>query len=263
MEVRCTACECDPDFVEVCVHDNGPGISPEQACRIFDRFYRVAEASTDHPGGLGLGLYISRELAKAHGGDLSLTSKLGQGSTFRFTLPIFSLARMVLPIMSPVNLATGSVALITLKIPDKPNCSAVDLARYLRSVRTEVKRCTYKISDLVLPVLHVAELARMVHIVAFADDEGVNAIIKRIDQHLSANVELQPLEGRFEISGQVLDCSTANTKLPDEAARNVAYQLSLLIGLTAGVGGNNESGKEQNTGYRGQQGTPHGTHHQA
>jgi PAS domain S-box-containing protein len=263
VEVQCATCECDPDFVQVCVHDNGPGIEPEQARRIFDRFYRMAEASTYHPGGLGLGLYISRELVKAHGGDLSLTSKIGQGSTFKFTLPIFSLARIVLPIMSPVNLATGSVALITLKIPDKPNCSAVDLARYVRSVRAEVKRCTYESSDLVMPAIHVAGLDRRVHVVVFTDDEGVKAIMKRIDQHLSTRVELQPLEGRFELSGRVLGFPTAILEQADEAARSLACQLSILMGLTTGTGGSNESGKEQNTDDRGQQGTPHGTHHQA
>jgi PAS domain S-box-containing protein len=248
IDVECRTFDNDPDFVQVCVRDDGPGIAPEQRRRIFERFYRVAEASTDHPGGLGLGLYITRELVKAHGGDLSLTGKIGQGSAFTFTLPTFSLARILLPFMSPRNLATGAVALITLKLPEKPNCPALDLARYLKALRAAVKSCTYETSDVVLPTMHVKGLERMVHVVAFTDDEGVKAIIKRIQDHLLTCVELQPLEGQFDLTGRVLALSTAHMKQADDAARSIADELSAWIGLIADSGGNHESRQEQSAG---------------
>ena len=248
IEVECIALAEARDVVQVCVRDDGPGIAPEQRSRIFERFYRVAEASADHPGGLGLGLYITRELVKAHGGDLSLTGKIGQGSTFTFTLPIFSLARILLPLMSPNNLATGSVALITLKIPEMPNCSALDLGRYLRSVRTAVKSCIYESRDLVLPIMHVKGLERMVHVVAFTDDEGVKAIVKRLQDHLSTCPELQPLEGQFELSGRLLDVAVAHMKQADEAAGSIADEASKYIGLTTVTGAHDESSQEQSVG---------------
>jgi len=248
IEVECIALAEARDVVQVCVRDDGPGIAPEQRSRIFERFYRVAEASADHPGGLGLGLYITRELVKAHGGDLSLTGKIGQGSTFTFTLPIFSLARILLPLMSPSNLATGSVALITLKIPEMPNCSALDLGRYLRSVRTAVKSCIYESRDLVLPIMHVKGLERMVHVVAFTDDEGVKAIVKRLQDHLSTCPELQPLEGQFELSGRLLDVAVAHMKQADEAAGSIADEVSKYIGLTTVTGAHDESSQEQSVG---------------
>jgi hypothetical protein len=248
IDVECLTFDNDPGFVQVCVRDDGPGIAPEQRRRIFERFYRVAEASADHPGGLGLGLYITRELVKAHGGDLSLTGKIGQGSAFTFTLPTFSLARILLPLMSPRNLATGSVALITLKIPEKPNCPALDLGRYLKALRVAVKSCTYETSDIVLPAMHVTGLECMVHVVAFTDDEGVRAIIKRIQNHLLTCVEWQPLEGQFDLSGRVLALSTAHMEQADAAARNIADELSTWIGLTSDTGGNRESRQEQSAG---------------
>jgi PAS domain S-box-containing protein len=248
INVECVTFDNDPDFVQVCVRDDGPGIAPEQRRRIFERFYRAAEASADHPGGLGLGLYITRELVKAHGGDLALTGKIGQGSAFTFTLPTFSLARILLPLMSPRNLATGSVALITLKIPEKPNCPALDFGRYMKDLRVAVKSCTYETSDLVLPAMHVKGLECMVHVVAFTDDEGVRAIIKRIQDHLLTCVEWQPLEGGFELNGRVLALSTEHMKQADDAARSIADELSTWIGLTTDTGGNHESRQEQSAG---------------
>lgn len=70
--------------VAVSVLDVGPGIPTEELPRVFTKFYR-----RDHgrPNGTGLGLWISRGLVEAHGGELVAESELGMGSTFRFTLP--------------------------------------------------------------------------------------------------------------------------------------------------------------------------------
>ena len=88
----------------------------------------------------------------------------------------------------------------------------------------------------------------MVHVVAFTDDEGVKAIIKRIQDHLLTCVELQPLEGQFDLTGRVLALSTAHMKQADDAARSIADELSAWIGLIADSGGNHESRQEQSAG---------------
>jgi signal transduction histidine kinase len=67
------------------VTDHGMGIEPELQTRIFDRFVRGV--SPRHYGGLGLGLYVSREIITAHGGSIAVKSQLGHGSTFTVTLP--------------------------------------------------------------------------------------------------------------------------------------------------------------------------------
>ncbi|MUN40841.1 sensor histidine kinase [Actinomadura litoris] len=71
------------------VADEGPGIASDQAARVFDRFYR-ADRSRNHSGGAsaGLGLAIARSLARAHEGDVELTTALGEGARFRLTLPL-------------------------------------------------------------------------------------------------------------------------------------------------------------------------------
>ncbi|HVV53806.1 MAG TPA: PAS domain S-box protein [Mucilaginibacter sp.] len=71
----------------VSVQDFGMGISPEQQSRIFSRFYRVEELAA-HITGMGIGLYISKEIMFRHKGDLRLVSEPGKGSTFSFELPL-------------------------------------------------------------------------------------------------------------------------------------------------------------------------------
>lgn len=68
--------------VVVAVRDRGPGIPYDEQEMIFERFYRLGHHLTREQGGTGLGLYIARRLTEAMGGNLSLNSRLGQGSTF-------------------------------------------------------------------------------------------------------------------------------------------------------------------------------------
>lgn len=82
-EVVIGAQRCDgEDAVECWVSDNGAGISPERLQKVFDKL-----ETDSHEGGLGLGLAIVRTFVEAHGGNVTVESKEGGGSTFRFTLP--------------------------------------------------------------------------------------------------------------------------------------------------------------------------------
>ncbi|HYG68765.1 MAG TPA: HAMP domain-containing sensor histidine kinase, partial [Anaeromyxobacteraceae bacterium] len=77
--------ESATDEVRVAVRDHGPGISAEAQDRIFRRFER-AEALEPH-GGLGLGLWVARQIVESHGGRISVESQPGQGATFTLHLP--------------------------------------------------------------------------------------------------------------------------------------------------------------------------------
>jgi two-component system, OmpR family, sensor kinase len=70
------------------VVDHGPGMSPEQAERVFERFYRADAARTRATGGTGLGLAIVSALVSAHGGTVFLDTAPGRGAAFRVTLPL-------------------------------------------------------------------------------------------------------------------------------------------------------------------------------
>jgi len=83
------------DRICVSISDTGPGIPPEQLPHLFERFYRVERDRVRHSGqhfqaqgGAGLGLAIAQEIARAHGGTLTVQSDLGKGSTFTFCMPV-------------------------------------------------------------------------------------------------------------------------------------------------------------------------------
>lgn len=73
--------------VKIGVQDHGIGIAGDQLTDVFSRFYRVADPS-HHISGLGIGLYLSREIINRHEGKMWAESELGKGSTFWFTLPL-------------------------------------------------------------------------------------------------------------------------------------------------------------------------------
>ena len=70
--------------VEIRVHDSGVGIAAHDQSRIFEKFVRIADPAVP---GTGLGLTVARELARLHGGDLTVTSTVGHGSTFNVSIP--------------------------------------------------------------------------------------------------------------------------------------------------------------------------------
>jgi two-component system phosphate regulon sensor histidine kinase PhoR len=71
----------------IIVEDSGEGIPAQHLERLFERFYRVDRARSRDQGGIGLGLAIVKHLARAHGGEVTVTSELGKGSTFTIELP--------------------------------------------------------------------------------------------------------------------------------------------------------------------------------
>lgn len=76
-----------PGGVEVVVKDHGLGISDEAQRKVFDKFYRVPTGNVHNVKGFGIGLSYALSMAKAHGGDISLDSELGKGSTFTLYIP--------------------------------------------------------------------------------------------------------------------------------------------------------------------------------
>lgn len=78
----------DGRYAVIEIHDTGIGIAPQDQQRIFERFYRVDRARSRELGGTGLGLAIVKHLVQSFGGDVSVISELGQGSTFTVRLPL-------------------------------------------------------------------------------------------------------------------------------------------------------------------------------
>ena len=79
---------CDAKTARIVVEDHGIGIPPEHAARIFERFHRVDPARAAETGGAGLGLAIVRQIARLHGGDVTLKSAVPHGCRFELSIPM-------------------------------------------------------------------------------------------------------------------------------------------------------------------------------
>jgi signal transduction histidine kinase len=82
------AWEREGQDAQIHVSDTGPGMTPEQTRRIFERFYRTDSAKDSENPGFGLGLAIAREIALHHGGDIRVESKPGVGTRFTVSIPV-------------------------------------------------------------------------------------------------------------------------------------------------------------------------------
>jgi two-component system, OmpR family, sensor histidine kinase SenX3 len=93
VSIKCAA----EDTVEISVADQGIGIPERDRERIFERFYRVDPARSRATGGTGLGLAIVKHVTAAHGGNVTVWSKVGAGSTFTLRLPLYASRRPAQP----------------------------------------------------------------------------------------------------------------------------------------------------------------------
>ncbi|WP_462264393.1 ATP-binding protein [Mucilaginibacter sp.] len=82
------ACVTATDLAMVSVKDEGMGIAPDDAGKLFDRYYRVESQTTKSIAGFGIGLYLCKEIVEHHEGKIAVKSEVGKGSTFYFTLPV-------------------------------------------------------------------------------------------------------------------------------------------------------------------------------
>lgn len=115
--------------VHFSVSDTGPGISPQETARIFDRFYQVAQGDTRPAEGMGVGLALAREMVELHGGEIGVESQPGRGSKFWFWLPLGT--AHLLPEDIDLNEATPSphaeVVSLPTEIPTAPSDDEADL----------------------------------------------------------------------------------------------------------------------------------------
>ena len=80
--------EQNHQFLKTTIKDTGIGISPDDQSRIFERFYTLNKCTLSGPKGTGLGLFITKNIIEKHGGEIWVSSEVGKGSEFSFTLPV-------------------------------------------------------------------------------------------------------------------------------------------------------------------------------
>jgi signal transduction histidine kinase len=184
----------DPEYVCISVADTGRGVSPESKHLIFERLYQDPNASIMSRKGLGLGLYIVQELVKLHGGRIWLESQVGHGSTFSFTLPLFSLSKLLAPLVTAGGTLPTSLALLTVELTPKPRQGLPHANNFRQECMDILRNCISPDKDIVLPSLSGANGSEIFLVLAAADERGVNILLKRVSGQFERSHELSRSE---------------------------------------------------------------------
>jgi hypothetical protein len=181
VHIQVSLYKANPAFLRVAVHDTGCGIGPEAFEMIFERLYQETNALETSRKGLGLGLYICRELVTAHGGCIWVESQPERGSTFFFTLPVLPLKELLSPLSSVKTQRSRGLMLITVDVSYWRRLSSIWAQHaLLRQVWQTLQRCILQDRDVLLPRLAHLGDGELFFIVACTDKRGAEAIVDRI-----------------------------------------------------------------------------------
>jgi signal transduction histidine kinase len=183
--------EGDPAMIYVSVSDTGRGINPETKALIFERLYQDPAAVDNNRSGLGLGLFICREIVKLHGGRISVSSEPGEGSTFTFTLPVYSLPKLLAPVITVGDSLRPSFVLVRIELTPLSNPPRGNWKEASRQCLEIVQRCVYQDKDLVLPPMGTAGAAETFFIAASSDIEKSGIMTARIREQLERVPEVR------------------------------------------------------------------------
>jgi signal transduction histidine kinase len=196
----------DPDFICVSVTDTGRGIEPEARALIFERLYQASDAIDDGRRGLGLGLYITKELINLHGGQIWVASEAGQGSTFSFTLPLYLLDKLLVPVITSEGHLREDLTLLRIDLQPSSKPARASWKEVCRESLELLGRCIHPDRDLVLPPINAAGPEQTFFIAASADPAGAEVITARLREQMERLPELKAA-GSFLVSAQPVSTS--------------------------------------------------------
>jgi signal transduction histidine kinase len=203
VKVAARTYEKDANLLLVEVSDTGCGIDPEAAEHIFEHLYQVTDPGRAGRSGLGLGLHIAKDLVIRQGGEIWVESEPQVGSRFFFTLPIFSLAGLIRPILKHEKKPGEAIAIITVEIDSRDG--SPDVPRRIRDLaRSVLQQCLRPDTDVLLPNIGPDCDHKLFFVVAYTQPQGAEIIGRRIQGQLRRHAELQSNEFTFAVSHSFL-----------------------------------------------------------
>jgi signal transduction histidine kinase len=213
--VQANLVDADSNSVYVAVSDTGRGMGPEAKALIFERLYQDGDSIDDNRSGLGLGLFICREIVRLHQGRIWVSSEPGQGSTFTFTLPIYSLAKLLAPVVIYQNRLRPSFILVRVDLTPNTNPPRGNWKETGLQVLELVRRCVYLDKDLVLPPMGSSGPNETFYIVASTDMQRSVIMTTRVREQLELLPDVQD-KGTITISAFPIEFPSANPEDPPE-----------------------------------------------
>ena len=189
--VKASRVETDPSAVYLAVSDSGRGIPPESLPQVFERLYQDPDAVDGNRTGLGLGLYIAKEIITLHGGRMWVASQPGSGSTFSFTLPFYSLAKLLSPVITHQGRLRDAMVLVRVELTPRSKAMRGSWKETCQRCLERLRRCIFVDKDLVLPPMGTSGAVETFFVVASTDMERVGTMMDRIRDQVGALPQLK------------------------------------------------------------------------
>ncbi len=219
--VQACMVDADPSSVYISISDTGRGIGPEAKALIFERLYQDPESVDNNRSGLGLGLFICREIVRLHQGRIWVASEPGQGSTFSFTLPVYSLAKLLAPVATYQDRLRPAFVLVRVELTPLSSPPRGNWKEIWQQCLETFRRCVYPDKDLVLPPMGVSGAAETFFAVAATDLEHSAVMTTRIREQLERVVDIKT-KCNLSIVASALELPTAS---PDDS---LSHQVQTL-----------------------------------
>jgi signal transduction histidine kinase len=213
--VKASLVETDPTAVYLSVSDSGRGIPAESLPLVFERLYQDPDAVDGNRAGLGLGLYIAKEIVTLHGGRMWVASEPGSGSTFSFTLPLYSLAKLLLPAITHKGSLREAIVLVRVELTPLSKSLRGSWKETCQQCLELLRLCIYVDKDLVLPPMGTGGPVETFFVVASTDMKRVGIMMDRIREQVGAlsklkasgalRVTAEPIPGRPDADPRTLE----------------------------------------------------------
>jgi len=239
--VQACLVQTDPDFVYISVADSGCGIAPEARALVFERLYQDPNAVDNRRKGLGLGLFIAKELVSLHGGRIWVASEPGLGSTFSFTLPLYSLAKLLFPVVTYQERLREAMVLVKVVLRPLTKPVRANWKETCQRCLEVLQRCVYLDKDLVLPPMTGVGADETFLVVASTDLQRSEIMMTRIREQLGKVPALKGA-GELEVSAMAVPVPDGGSERSlEEQVRQVAGAVSDMVRtVLAGEQGNTE-----------------------
>jgi signal transduction histidine kinase len=229
--VRAARMHSDPDFIGITVTDTGQGITPESRNLIFERLYQDPHATDSSRKGLGLGLFIAKELVALHGGKIWVTSEAGGGAVFTFTLPLYSLSKLLFPVITHEGRLREAVVLMKVDLWRNSRTARARWKEACARALDRLQRCVYLDKDLVLPPMAGFGPEQSFFVVGSTDLARAEIMMARIREQIESLPELKA-SGEFEISAAAVPLTDLPDPKSSEAASLEAQVAALAYRIT-------------------------------
>ena len=227
--VKAHMVDADPNMVYISVTDSGPGIVPEARTLIFERLYQDPNSVDNNRAGLGLGLFLAKQLVELHGGRIWVASEVGNGSTFSFTLPLYSLAKLLFPVASDNGSLRDAMVLVKVELTPLPTVSRSAWKEICQHSLDTLRRCVFLDKDLVLPVMGNVGPHETLFVAASTGLEGAEIMMKRIREQLEAGAGFKTA-GRVKVSATAVPLPSREDGKPlPELVQAVADQVTEMV----------------------------------